>query len=105
MKIEQFRTMAHGDVGNFHGAKQAVKTLLLGFVYGRRAFVQYGKCRSMQDEPDEGNTLLFAQAQKIFPVVHGVQVVQLDKMLQSKYFQELANAIINNDTDCQLRGC
>ena len=104
MKGKQLWTVSDRYVRDFEGAEEAIERLLLHFGYCRRALIQYGESRFVQYEANNCNALLLAKAEQILPIVCGVKVVQLHQMQQSKSVQELANAIVNNGSERELRG-
>ncbi len=64
-----------GNERDLHRAKQAVEALLLSFVDGRGAFIEYGEGGLVEDEAYERHALLFAQAEQVVPVVHSIEGV------------------------------
>jgi hypothetical protein len=99
MKAKELWPMAHRYVRDFVGAEEAVESLLLQFGYCRGALVQYGEGRSVNDESNNSDALLFAKAEEVFPIVLRVEVVQVNEMQQPKCIQQLANAIVNDSSE------
>jgi hypothetical protein len=64
-----------GNERDLHGAKQAVEALLLSFVDGRGAFIEYGEGGLVEHEAYERHALLFTQAEQVVPVVDGIKGV------------------------------
>ena len=64
-----------GNERDLHRAKQAVEALLLSFVDGRGAFIEYGEGGLVEDEAYERHALLFAQAEQVVPVGNGIEGV------------------------------
>jgi hypothetical protein len=96
VKPEQLRPVPHRNVRDLERPQQTVERLLLQLVYGRRALVKYSERRLVQDEANEGNALLLAQAEKVLPHVDGVKRVQLNQVLQAEHLQQLAYAVIKH---------
>ncbi len=104
MKIKKLLTMAYRYVRNVQRAEDAVKRLLLQFGYCRSTLVKDRKSRPVQDKTNDGDALLLPQAEKVFPVICSVKIIQLGQMQQPKGAQKLANSIVNDRSECQLRG-
>ena len=103
IKIKKLWTMSYRYVRNVPRAKDAVKRLLLQFRYCRSTLVKNRKSRPVQDKADDGDALLLSQAQQVFPVVCSVKMIQLGQMQQPEGDQKLANSIVDDSSECQLR--
>ena len=64
--------MANGDHRHAALDEDGIKELLSGHVQGTGGFIQHGVARSIQEQPGEGQALLFSEAQQTWPILTGL---------------------------------